>query len=65
MPSGAIAWSCICWWMAVPPSTVKAMTTMDEGMNSTPRMNWRIVRPREILATKTPTNGAQETHQTQ
>ena len=51
--------------MAVPPRMVKASTTIDDGMNSTPKMNCRMVRPREILATNTPTNGDHETHQAQ
>ena len=31
----------------------------------TPRMNWRIVRPREMRAMKMPTKGDQEIHQAQ
>jgi len=39
--------------------------TNDDGTPSTPTTNWRIVRPREILATNIPTNGAHVTVQAQ
>ena len=35
------------------------------GTRSTPITNWRTVRPREMRAMKTPTNGAQLIHQPQ
>jgi hypothetical protein len=35
------------------------------GTNSTPPMNSRIVRPREMRAMNMPTNGDQEIHQPQ
>lgn len=35
------------------------------GTTSTPKMNCRNVRPREMRARKSPTNGAQATHQAQ
>ena len=38
---------------------------IEEGISSTPSTNWRMVRPREILAVNTPTKGAQLTHQAQ
>ena len=36
-------------------------TTNADGTPSTPTTNWRMVRPREILATNIPTNGAHVT----
>ena len=35
------------------------------GISSTPMTNSRMVRPREMRAMKTPTKGAQLTHQAQ
>ncbi len=35
------------------------------GMNSTPKTNSRIVRPREMRAMNRPTKGAQAIHQAQ
>ena len=34
-------------------------------MKIVPSRNWRIVRPREMRAMKTPTNGDQEIHHAQ
>ena len=65
VPSGAISPSRRCSQMVVPPKMVKAAMMIAEGINSTPRTNWRMVRPREILATNTPTNGDQDTHHAQ
>ena len=65
VPSEAISPSRRCNQMVVPPRMVKAATMMAEGISNTPSTNWRMVRPREILATKTPTNGDQDTHHAQ
>lgn len=65
VPSGAIPPSRRCSQIVVPPRMVKAQTMMAEGISKTPRMYWRMVRPREILATKTPTKGDQDTHHAQ
>ena len=65
VPSGAMAPRSRCSQMVVPPMTVNAAMITDAGMNSAPRTNWRMVRPREIFATNTPTKGAQLTHQAQ
>ena len=52
-------------------SLVKMGTTANQkkpkpvGAATTPTMNSRIVRPREMRATNMPTNGAQEIHQAQ
>src|SRR5699024_4427351 len=54
-----------CWKMPTPPSTENQMTPTIVGTSSTPATNCRIVRPREIRAMNTPTNGDQEIHQPQ
>ena len=51
--------------MAVLPNTVNHSTPNSDGMTSTPKMNSRMVRPREMRAMKSPTNGAHEHHQAQ
>ena len=51
--------------MPVPPSTANQMNPTMEGTSSTPVMNSRTVRPREMRAMKMPTKGAQEIHQPQ
>jgi hypothetical protein len=35
------------------------------GAITVPRMNWRMVRPRDTRAMNNPTNGDQESHQAQ
>ena len=51
--------------IAVPPSTPNHTNVTSVGTRMTPRMNSRTVRPREMRAMKTPTNGAQLIHQPQ
>ena len=52
-------------WSAAPPMMVNQMKVTALGISSTPVTNSRIVRPREMRAMKTPTKGAQLTHQAQ
>ena len=54
-----------CRLMAVPPRTANHMKLTTLGARITLKTNSRIVRPREIRAMKTPTNGAQEIHHAQ
>ena len=54
-----------CNQMAVPPKTENASTQITVGASSTTLTYWRRVRPREMRATNTPTNGAHETHHAQ
>src|SRR5699024_12569868 len=51
--------------MALPPSTENHRKVTSVGTSNTPETNSRTVRPREIRAMNTPTNGDQEIHQTQ
>ena len=59
----AAVWSLI--QMAVSPKMVNQMTQNREGTAKTPKMNSRMVRPREMRAMKSPTKGAQEHHHAQ
>ena len=47
------------------PTTANQKKPNPVGAATTPMMNSRMVRPREMRATNMPTNGAQETHQAQ
>ena len=49
--------------MAVPPKMVNQAKNTRLGTPSTPATNWRMVRPLEILARKTPTKAPQLSHQ--
>src|SRR5699024_6918578 len=49
----------------LPPQTENQNTPTTVGTSSTPATNWRTVRPLEMRAMKTPTNGAQAIHQPQ
>ena len=51
--------------MAVFPNTVIHRKVKPVGTSSTPMMNCRTVRPREIRAMNMPTNGDQAIHQAQ
>ena len=51
--------------MALLPNTVIHSRLNAVGTNSTPRMNSRRVRPREMRAINSPTNGDHEIHQAQ
>src|SRR5215210_6931179 len=53
------------WFMGDPPRTENHTKLTTLGARTTPKTNCRIVRPREILAMKTPTNGAQLIHHAQ
>ena len=50
---------------AEPPKAVNHKNKMVIGINNTPKINSRMVRPREIRATNTPTNGDQLIHHAQ
>lgn len=52
-------------WMAVSPNTVIHSRVKPAGTNSTPLMNSRMVRPREMRAMNRPTKGDQDSHQPQ
>src|SRR5215218_50563 len=54
-----------CRLMAAPPRTENHTKLTTLGARMTPKTNSRMVRPREILAIKTPTNGAQLIHHAQ
>src|SRR5699024_12711567 len=49
----------------LPPQTENQNMPSSVGTSSTPATNWRTVRPLEMRAMKTPTNGAQAIHQPQ
>ena len=51
--------------IAVPPRMPNQTTPTMVGTSSTPAMNSRTVRPREMRAMKMPTNGVQDIHQPQ
>src|SRR5690606_5149105 len=51
--------------IAVLPNTTIQKNVVSDGASSTPAMNSRIVRPREIRAINIPTNGDQLIHQPQ
>ena len=55
----------ICCQIAVPPMTENHRAVIMVGTSMTPRMNSRMVRPREIRAMNTPTKGDQLIHQPQ
>src|SRR3546814_16429408 len=55
----------ICDHSAVPPNTENQRKPSRLGAITTPRMNSRISRPREIRAMNAPTNGAHAIHQAQ
>src|SRR5690606_19870468 len=55
----------ITMWMAVSPNTVIHRNVKPSGTSSTPTMNWRMVRPREMRAMNMPTKGDQAIHQPQ
>src|SRR5690554_2034288 len=46
-------------WSAVSPNTENQKKVKIVGTSMTPKTNWRMVRPRLILAIKSPTKGAQ------
>ena len=50
---------------AVPPKTENHTKAASEGASTVPRMNSRMVRPRETRAMNKPTKGDQLTHQAQ
>ena len=52
-------------WIAVLPNTVIHSRVKAVGTSSTPVTNSRMVRPREIRAMNSPTNGDQASHQPQ
>ena len=54
-----------CRPMPAPPKIANQMVETPEGTTSTPAMNWRTERPREMRAMNRPTKGAHETHQAQ
>ena len=54
-----------CRWMPVVPTMANQMKPMPVGAATTPSTNSRMVRPREMRATKVPTKGAQEIHHAQ
>ena len=51
--------------MAVLPKIDSQARVKPSGISSTPMITSRMVRPREMRATKRPTNGAQAIHQAQ
>ena len=51
--------------MPTPPTTANQKKPKPVGAATTPMMNSRMVRPREMRATNMPTKGAHETHQAQ
>ena len=55
----------ISWLSAVPPNTENQTKAASVGASMVPRMNSRMVRPRETRAMNIPTNGDQLTHQAQ
>ena len=59
------AWPLICMSMPAEPTIANQTKPMPVGIATTPMMNSRIVRPREMRATNVPTNGAHEIHQAQ
>ena len=61
MSAWPVRWSS----MPVPPTTANHRKPNPVGAATTPMMNSRIVRPREMRATNIPTKGAHETHQAQ
>ncbi len=48
----------------MPPNTPNQNIENTVGTRTTPSTNWRIVRPFEMRAMNTPTNGAQASHHT-
>ncbi|MNU02327.1 hypothetical protein D3C72_2459960 [compost metagenome] len=52
-------------WIAVSPNTVIQNRVKPAGTSSTPQTNSRMVRPREMRAMNSPTNGDQAIHQPQ
>ena len=58
----AVFWSS---QIAVLPNSVIHNRLKPVGTNKAPRMNSRIVRPREMRAMNRPTKGDQEIHQAQ
>src|SRR5690606_36156172 len=52
-------------WMAVSPNTVIQNSVKPVGTSSTPLTNSRMVRPREMRAMNSPTNGDHAIHQPQ
>ena len=54
-----------CRFMAAPPRTENHTKLTTLGARMTPKTNSRMVRPREMRAMKTPTNGAQLIHHAQ
>ena len=57
--------SCISSHRPLLPKVVNHKKVKPEGTKSTPRINSRMVRPRDMRAMNMPTNGDQETHQAQ
>ena len=55
----------ISWLSAVPPNTENHTKAASVGASTVPRMNSRMVRPRDTRAMNRPTNGDQLTHQAQ
>ena len=55
----------ICRCSAVPPNTENHTNAASVGASTVPRMNSRMLRPRETRAMNRPTNGDQLTHQAQ
>ncbi len=51
--------------MALLPNTENHAKIKPNGINITPNTNSRKVRPREMRAINSPTNGAHATHQAQ
>ena len=54
-----------CWVIAAPPKIENQTRLTRLGTRITPPTNWRIVRPRLILARNMPTKGVQEIHHAQ
>ena len=61
----ARAGSVAAWKMPLLPKMENQAKMKPSGMNITPKTNSRKVRPREMRAMNSPTNGAQATHQAQ
>ena len=55
----------ISMFSAVPPNTENQTKAASVGASTVPRMNSRMLRPRETRAMNRPTNGDQLTHQAQ
>ena len=55
----------VCRLIPVEPTIANQTKPRPVGIATTPMMNSRIVRPREMRATNVPTNGAHEIHQAQ